>query len=360
MSSKINAASVFFPIAIARWLGPFASAVFFCRRHWHKLRLFSAFIAGLNWNWGIGHGRHHFGSGLGVKFALMKASLDYSVDGLERLTHFSVLVIEGLHASDFIQAQSMNDVKLLQDGQWHWNGLLNPKGRLIALFALLRVNKDEIWLVSPDISAEQLRAHLQRFIFRSKVTLRVLQDWQAYACFKAPSDSTAPDFMHGDASTGIALNMSGDNHSRYLYLLPAQTQTRIEKIADTQWRDIDLKHGLPRLAHEQAEAWTPQMLSLQRLNAFSVKKGCYPGQEIVARTHFLGQSKRFLIGISDQSASLQLGQHLNVGEQEIGQVISINHSHTIGLAVVSGVDESLVKLNEALKQPLLAGLQRPV
>ena len=57
---------------------------------------------------------------------------------------------------------------------------------------------------------------------------------------------------------------------------------------------FDLEHGLPRLPASQAEHWTPQQLSLERLGAFSVKKGCYPGQEIVARTHFLGKAKRGL------------------------------------------------------------------
>ena len=63
---------------------------------------------------------------------------------------------------------------------------------------------------------------------------------------------------------------------------------------DAAWLADDLAHGLPRLDESQREAWTPQMLSLERLHAFSLKKGCYPGQEIVARTHYLGQAKRAL------------------------------------------------------------------
>src|SRR5690606_25505940 len=60
-------------------------------------------------------------------------------------------------------------------------------------------------------------------------------------------------------------------------------------------RACDLAHGLPRLDAEPAGQWTPQQLSLDRLRAYSVKKGCYPGQEIVARTHFLGQAKRGVV-----------------------------------------------------------------
>ena len=62
-----------------------------------------------------------------------------------------------------------------------------------------------------------------------------------------------------------------------------------------RWFAHDLHAGLPRLPASQREQWTPQQLSLERLHAFSVKKGCYPGQEIVARTHFLGKAKRGLV-----------------------------------------------------------------
>ncbi|HZX80401.1 MAG TPA: tRNA-modifying protein YgfZ, partial [Lysobacter sp.] len=58
------------------------------------------------------------------------------------------------------------------------------------------------------------------------------------------------------------------------------------------WAALDLRHGWPAIPGVRLDAWTPQQLSLQRFPAFSVRKGCYPGQEIVARTHFLGRAKR--------------------------------------------------------------------
>ena len=65
--------------------------------------------------------------------------------------------------------------------------------------------------------------------------------------------------------------------------------------ADAQaWIEQDLRHGLPRLPVSQREAWTPQMLSLQRLRAYSLSKGCYPGQEPVARLHYRGHPNRGL------------------------------------------------------------------
>jgi tRNA-modifying protein YgfZ len=297
----------------------------------------------------------------------MNSNTNYSVYGLERLTHFSVLNIEGPDAEAFIHGQSMNDVKALAIGQWHWNGLLNPKGRLIALFALARVREGSVLLISPDFSAEQLRLHLQRFIFRSKVTLTVNKQLQAYASFThtVGGHDQPADYILPMVAPGLGLCMSGEDTVRYLWLLPEShvSSSQYEKIADEKWREIDLQHGLPRLDNSQSELWTPQMLSLERLKAFSIKKGCYPGQEIVARTHFLGQSKRHLIGIRSDDQAFELGGSALHNGETLGQVVSINASKSLGLAVASKAENATDAAKNGLSSPFFSfsdGLQRPV
>src|SRR3546814_3526677 len=93
------------------------------------------------------------------------------------------------------------------------------------------------------------------------------------------------------APDGFAFDFSGDGGARTLWAGPGLASTD-DLDARARWAAFDLAHGLPRLAESQIEKWTPQQLSLERLHAYSVKKGYYPGQEIVARTHFLGQAKR--------------------------------------------------------------------
>jgi tRNA-modifying protein YgfZ len=297
----------------------------------------------------------------------MNSNTNYSVYGLERLTHFSVLSIDGPDAEAFIHSQSMNDVKVLTIGQWHWNGLLNPKGRLIALFALVRVHEGSILLISPDFSAEKLRMHLQRFIFRSKVTITVNTQLQTYASFDHPVggyDQPA-DYILPTEPSGFGLCMSGNDTIRYLWLLPHPDipTTASSNIADNKWYEIDLLHGFPRLDDSQSESWTPQMLSLERLNAFSIKKGCYPGQEIVARTHFLGQSKRHLIGIRSDSESYELGEDVIHNGETLGHVVSLSESKRLGLAVASKAanEQQSAKLSQnSLLFSFSGGLQRPV
>ncbi|HEY5972825.1 MAG TPA: folate-binding protein, partial [Pseudoxanthomonas sp.] len=127
------------------------------------------------------------------------------------------------------------------------------------------------------------------------------------------------------------------------------------------WRDIDLRHGVPRLDASQREQWTPQQLSLERLRAFSVKKGCYPGQEIVARTHFLGKVKRGL-ALFEAGSPIASGMEVGDGNRAIGSVVSTcNGEHHLALAVLP-LDREAVALEAdgiALREmPLSDGLQR--
>ncbi|HWS77806.1 MAG TPA: folate-binding protein, partial [Thermomonas sp.] len=230
--------------------------------------------------------------------------------------HADVLAITGRDAITFAQAQFMNDVAALGDGEWQWNGWLTPKGRLVALFALLKFDDVTLWLVLPDADASELATKLQRFVFRSKVVLAARDDLHAVAAFASPAEASGARFARVDG--GVELDFGGDGGPRTLRIGPAQAPA--DDDASARWRSFDLRHGLPRLRGAQVEAWTPQQLSLHRLKAYSVKKGCYPGQEIVARTHFLGQAKRGL-ALFHADAALAEGTPVSTGGRDIGTVV---------------------------------------
>src|SRR3546814_18548254 len=120
------------------------------------------------------------------------------------------------------------------------------------------------------------------------------------------------------APDGFAFDFSGDGGARTLWAGPGLASTD-DLDARARWAAFDLAHGLPRLAESQIEKWTPQQLSLERLHAYSVKKGCYPGQEIVARTHFLGQAKRGL-ALFECDAPLEAGQQVMAGDRRLGAI----------------------------------------
>lgn len=183
----------------------------------------------------------------------------------------------------------MNDLRSLADGQGQWSGWLTPKGRLVAFFALIRLGPDNLLLWLPDGGATALRERLQRFVFRSNVKLDVRDDLAAVGCLTDdPANINAQSAL---ARFRIAAEATPD---RILMITDTGTATPLDEALEARWRLADLALGLPYIAAgaDNSEQFVPQWLSLDRLDAFSVKKGCYPGQEIVARMHFLGQSKR--------------------------------------------------------------------
>lgn len=278
------------------------------------------------------------------------------------LPQHRVVALSGRDAVAFAQAQFMNDVAALAPGRWQWNGWLTPKGRVIALFALLRIDDETLWLLLADADAGDFVARLRRFVFRSKVAIDVRDDLFVSAAFDAPHVARNADFARLDDGR-VELDSSADGGARVAWVAPrAQADAPDDADAVLRWMQADLAHGLPHLAPAQAEQWTPQQLSLERLRAYSVKKGCYPGQEIVARTHFLGQTKRGLVLLSSLPADVQAGAEVSQAGRAIGNLVCVAAgAPTLALAVlpieredaplqVDGVDLEV--------QPLLGGLAR--
>ena len=272
-----------------------------------------------------------------------------------RLPGHDLLSIAGRDATAFAQAQFMNEVAALPVGHWQWNGWLTPKGRVIALFALLKRDAETLWLLLPDTDATDLAAKLQRYVFRSKLVLAARDDLHANGRFAAPAQASGATFaVAGDA---LELDFGGDGGPRTMRISPSAANADAASAA--HWRRFDLQHGLPRLRDDQIEAWTPQQLSLQRLRAFSVKKGCYPGQEIVARTHFLGQVKRGL-AMFEADAPIPAGAEVRDGERTLGGIVST--AGNIALAVLPlERDANAALYSDGIavhEQPLLGGLAR--
>ena len=272
-----------------------------------------------------------------------------------RLPSARVLALSGRDAVAFAQAQFMNDVAALEDGQWQWSGWLTAKGRLVAPFALLRLDAQTLWLLLPDADPAALAEALRRYVFRSKVVLSIPDIPAAGRFDAAPAAAAGNRFARLDDAR-IALDMGGASGARTLLLGPCDATEDADALA--HWDAADLVHGLPRLPAGQAGQWTPQQLSLERLRAFSVSKGCYPGQEIVARTHFLGQAKRGL-ALLEADAPLAAGSEVHQDGQAIGSCVAsagllalavLPHAHADALQDAAG--------RPLRQRPLADGLAR--
>lgn len=234
------------------------------------------------------------------------------------LPDHALVALDGTDATAFAQAQFANDVVGLAPGHWQWNTWLTPKGRVMAVFALLKLREDRILLVVPDHDAGEFATQLQRLVFRRKLKVEAHAGLQVSGTFTAAT--VAGNAQIGMTGESIEIDYGDANQPRTLRISPSN-QTTPDLQASAAWMHYDLRHGLVRLPAGQREQWTPQQLSLERLPAFSVKKGCYPGQEIVARTHFLGKAKRGLV-LFEADARIEAGMEISDGERVIGTVIS--------------------------------------
>jgi folate-binding protein YgfZ len=274
-----------------------------------------------------------------------------------RLSGHALLSLRGVEAAAFAHAQFSSDVTALPLRHWQWSAWLSAKGRTLAVFQLLRLDEEHVLLVLADGDADAIASQLQRFVFRRKVKIEVRTD-RAIACsFTAPeAASGAAIAVQGET---LELDMGSDALPRALTIGPAPAGGLVADPAfELAWRQSDLRYGLPRLSADQREQWTPQQLGLDRLNGYSVKKGCYPGQEIVARTHFLGKAKRALqlLRVTDGTAS---GAKVEQSGATIGTVVSVAGDLALAVLPLEMAEGALsVGSAEAHGVPLLEGLAR--
>lgn len=214
-----------------------------------------------------------------------------------------LLEISGADAVAFAHAQFSNDVNALAVGHWQWNAWLSAQGRVRFFFMLWRDAEDCLHLLLRGGDAEAMRAALARFMFRAKISLRVIVDAQACGCDETEAQAALGALPGNDTlarrSGSTGLRLPGSN--RRCLLLSAPGAASIAAASSDEalecWRLDDIRAGLPELAPALEDQLLPQWLGLERLGTINVRKGCYPGQEVMARLHFKGGNKRGLYRI---------------------------------------------------------------
>jgi len=271
------------------------------------------------------------------------------------LPDLSVVALTGADAARFAQAQFMNHVAALPAGQWQWNGWLTPKGRVVALFALIKRAEDALLAVLLDADPAEFCAALGRFVFRSKVKAAPCPALSVAGCFAAPRQARGSVVAEWEDGA-LELDFGAAGGARTLLLVGGGSFPASGELIE-RWRGFDLAHGLPRLNPGQAEHWTPQQLSLGRLNAYSVKKGCYPGQEIVARTHFLGQAKRGLVRLVADHA-IEPGAGVTVGDAPPVPLLACCGHQALAVLALEATADERIGGQPVRREALLDGLAR--
>jgi folate-binding protein YgfZ len=202
------------------------------------------------------------------------------------LSHNAVLSVTGDDAVEFLHGQFTNDVQALAVDSAQWNGWCTPKGRLLATFLLVR-RKDGFLMMLPAQIAPAIAKRLAMFVLRSKVKIADVTGNYDRRGIVGQRRAPAPMQVASDGETMVV----GLEPDRFILLAPPHAAPTPNAGADA-WELASIRAGVPTITAATQEAFVPQMANFELVGGVSFKKGCYPGQEIVARTQYRGGLKR--------------------------------------------------------------------
>lgn len=229
------------------------------------------------------------------------------------VTDQGVIAVAGEEAAKFLHSQLTNDVEHLQQNEARFAGFCTPKGRMQASFLMWR-DADAVYLQLPRAIQTPLQKRLSMFVLRSKARLRDATDEAPFTAVLGLGGAKASAALGRFVKTLPAAPMSTTSGEfgavlrlhdafgapRYLWLatieaasaaLPA-LKAELALGGNQAWRLAAIHAGEPQVDAATQEQFVPQMVNLELLGGVNFKKGCYPGQEIVARTKYLGKIKR--------------------------------------------------------------------
>ena len=272
------------------------------------------------------------------------------------LSHLGLLEISGADAVTFLQGQVTNDVNLLDGNNAHYTAYCNPKGRMLALF-LAFAHYDHLHLQFNRELLEPIMKRLKMYVMRRKVEIKDLSDSiikfglngpeaasMLEAVFnKAPLLSKIPteNYELVSIDNGAILKLPSVNDDARFEIFTDSTNAPIiwealknnsRVVEKPRWDWLEIQAGIPDIELKTQEQFVPQMLNLDVLGAINFKKGCYTGQEIVARTHYLGTVKRrtYLVELATSIAPEAGDKVLDAAKNEVGQIVRVAPSATNG------------------------------
>ncbi len=297
------------------------------------------------------------------------------LSGVAKLSHLGVIRAVGEDAAKFLQGQLTQDVVLLGMNEARLAAFCSAKGRMQASFIVFKRASEtlpesdsalphEIMLIcSHDILAPTLK-RLSMFVMRAKVKLTdatadfalyglvgsALQNTIDLIATKATNTPATSEFkpyfkLHSGLSTLISL-YPAFKQSRALWITPADQPTPVGDALSTEfWAWGEVHSGIATITQPILEAFVPQMLNYESVGGVNFKKGCYPGQEVVARSQFRGTLKRraYLVNIATGDAQVVVGNevfHDSDAEQPCGTVAQVAANPTGGSSAIVSMQVS--------------------
>ena len=268
-------------------------------------------------------------------------STDLNKITLANLDHLACYEVAGEDATTFLQGQFSNDISNVSPTNAQLTSYCTPKGRMLATLHICQFNSNYLLILSADIAAEVIK-RLQMFVMRSQVEITPADKYSITGICHDPSatifqtvnlEIPKDEYQSTANDSAICIKIPGVQ-SRYMLIGNNDIEDKISKhdndtlqvFSHDYWKWLDILSGIPTINKSTQEAFVPQMANMELINGVSFSKGCYPGQEIVARLHYIGNANRRMFRVHCQDAeSINDGDDIYTvgGNQSIGKVLSV-------------------------------------
>ncbi|MDC0586678.1 hypothetical protein OAP06_02890 [Gammaproteobacteria bacterium] len=259
---------------------------------------------------------------------------------MNHLSHLSILSFSGSDVSDFLQGQMTQDINSISNQSYKMTSILNPKGRMI-VSGLIKKSEDIFFLIISKDLSEDILNWLSRYILRSDVIITI-EDFNIIGLNNVNHKKLIND---QDDSQQLNISPIDVDKDRYILIINNEVvreDNSIQSINENDWILADIKRGLAIIDKNNSEKYIPQMINLDLLEGISFSKGCYTGQEVVARVQHRGKIKQRMFYITIESNSNEIGAQSEVmcEDKKVGSIViskkSDNNFHA--LAVINATD----------------------
>ena len=267
---------------------------------------------------------------------------------MDKLEHLSVIKVSGDDADEFLQGQMTQSTEAINNELIHLTSFCNPQGRVLATALIQSWNGAYYLILSKDL-IDDLIAWLSRYILRSEVTISN----EELNIFGISEDEKKNIDESYSLSSSQSLKRLANDETR-LILLSYDDEEKFQTIDKGKWIIQDINAGIPLIGKLNSLEYIPQMLNLDHLNAISFSKGCYTGQEVVARVEHRGKIKQRLYKIEAVTDDFLLPQSQIIDmDKKVGNVVisslSDNVCNGLGVINISAAGKNLSTKGTKLK-----------
>ncbi len=247
--------------------------------------------------------------------------------------------VSGEDAAKFLQGQLSNDIEDLTNESYQISSFSTHQGKVIALLKVMKTNDSYRLIVNKSIS-EYFIEKLSMYILNSKLTIEIQKDLKVFGLldntggiFKKLKLNKKNQVIKLQETEASILNNSTENYQSAILIQDNESDIAKKLIEDMGIKNsernilklLDIFNSYIRINDKNKEKYIPQVLNLEKLNGISYKKGCYTGQEIVARTHYLGKIKKRIFPVFSDEVSLNIEDKIyNKDGESVGEIISDN------------------------------------